>query len=151
MYVFFRIPCFWFVSLPRNITYEEQQSDGHQHQLTTKRSNTFKALILTKNSLTFNLYPKLSLKCDGVMKFFPSLCSVQLLSHVRSLQPHEPQHARPPCPSPTPGVHPNPCPSSRWCHPTILSSVHLIIILLLLPSIFSSIRVFSNESALHIR
>ena len=37
--------------------------------------------------------------------------------------PHELQHARPPCPSPTPGVHPNPCPSSRWCHPTISSSV----------------------------
>jgi len=40
-----------------------------------------------------------------------------------SLQPHESQHARPPCPSPIPGVHPNPCPSSRWCHPTISSSV----------------------------
>ena len=35
----------------------------------------------------------------------------------------EPQHARPPCPSPTPRVHPNACPSSRWCHPTISSSV----------------------------
>ena len=40
-----------------------------------------------------------------------------------SLQPHESQHARPPCPSPIPGVHPNPCQSSRWCHPTISSSV----------------------------
>ena len=40
-----------------------------------------------------------------------------------SMQPHEPQRARPPCPSPTPGVHPNPCPLSQWCHPTILSSV----------------------------
>ena len=40
-----------------------------------------------------------------------------------SLRPHEPQQARPPCPSPTPGVYPNPCPLSRWCHPTILSSV----------------------------
>ena len=40
-----------------------------------------------------------------------------------SLQPHEPQHARSPCPSPTPRVHPNPCPLSRWCHPTISSSV----------------------------
>ena len=40
-----------------------------------------------------------------------------------SLWPHELQHARPPCPSPTPRVHPNPCPSSRWCHPAISSSV----------------------------
>ena len=40
-----------------------------------------------------------------------------------SLWPHELQHTRPPCPSPTPGVHPNPCPSSRWCHSTISSSV----------------------------
>ena len=40
-----------------------------------------------------------------------------------SLRPTEPQHARPPCPSPTPGVHPNPCPLGRWCHPTISSSV----------------------------
>ena len=40
-----------------------------------------------------------------------------------SLRPHESQHARPPCPSPTPGVHPNPCPLSRWCHPSISSSV----------------------------
>ena len=40
-----------------------------------------------------------------------------------SLRPHEPQHARPPCPSPTPRVHPNPCPLSQWCHPTISSSV----------------------------
>ena len=40
-----------------------------------------------------------------------------------SLQPHELQHTRPPCPSPTPGVHPNSCPSSWWCHPAISSSV----------------------------
>ena len=40
-----------------------------------------------------------------------------------SLQPHKPQHARPPCPSPTPRVHPNPRPLSQWCHPTISSSV----------------------------
>ena len=40
-----------------------------------------------------------------------------------SLQPYELQHARPPYPSPTPGVHPNSCPSSRWCHPAISSSV----------------------------
>ena len=40
-----------------------------------------------------------------------------------SLWPHELQHARPPCPSPTPGVHPNSHPSSWWCHPAISSSV----------------------------
>ena len=40
-----------------------------------------------------------------------------------SLQPHEPQNARPPCPSPTPGVYQNSCPLSRWCHPTISSSI----------------------------
>ena len=39
------------------------------------------------------------------------------------LWPHEPQHTRAPCPSPPPGVHPTPCPSSQWCHPTISSSV----------------------------
>ena len=51
--------------------------------------------------------------------------SVQFSRSVMSdsLWPHELQHARPPCPSPTPGVQPNPCPLSRWCHPTVSSSV----------------------------
>ena len=40
-----------------------------------------------------------------------------------SLWPHESQHARPPCPSPTPGIYSNSCPSSQWCHPAISSSV----------------------------
>ena len=40
-----------------------------------------------------------------------------------TLRPHKPQHTRPPCPSPTPGVHSNSCPLSQWCHPTISSSV----------------------------
>ena len=52
-------------------------------------------------------------------------CSVQFSHSVMSdsLRPHELQHARPPCPSPTPGVHPHPCPLSRWCHPAVSSSV----------------------------
>ena len=51
--------------------------------------------------------------------------SVQFSHSVlsNSLWPHELQHTRPPCPSPTPRVHQNPCPLSRWCHPTISSSV----------------------------
>ena len=66
-----------------------------------------------------------------------------------SLRPYEWQHARPPCRSPTPRVHPNSCPLSWWSIP----SNHLILCrpLLLLPPIFPSIRVFSNESALRIR
>ena len=40
-----------------------------------------------------------------------------------SLRPHESQHTRPPCPSPTPGVYSNSCPSSRWSHPVISSSI----------------------------
>ena len=54
-----------------------------------------------------------------------NISSVQFSCSVMSdsLRPRELQHARPPCPSPTPGVHINPCPSSRWCHPTNSSSV----------------------------
>ena len=74
--------------------------------------------------------------------------SVQFSHSVMSdsLWPREPQHTRPPCPSQTPGVYPNSCPLSQC-------SNHLILChpLLLLPSIFPSIRVFSNESALRIR
>ena len=64
-----------------------------------------------------------------------------------SLRPHGLQHSRLPSPSLSPRACSNSCPSSRWCHPTISSSV----ILLLLPSIFPRIRVFSNELALCIR
>ena len=51
--------------------------------------------------------------------------SVQFSCSVMSdsLQPHESQHTRPPCPSPTPGVYSNSCPLSRWCHPTISFSI----------------------------
>ena len=49
--------------------------------------------------------------------------SVQLLSRVQLIATHESQHTRPPCLSPTPRVYSNPCPSSRWCHPAISSSV----------------------------
>ena len=94
-----------------------------------------------------------------------------------TLRPHESQHARPPCPSPSPGVHSDSHPSSRWCHPAISSSVvpfsscpqslpakflssdsvvlskHVILCypLLLLPSVFPSIRVYSNGLVLPIR
>ena len=76
---------------------------------------------------------------------------VQLSSAAQSchsLRPHGLQYARPPCPSPTPRIYSNSCPLSWWCHPTILSSVTPSG---RLPSIFPSIRVFSNESVLCLR
>ena len=92
------------------------------------------------------------------VQFSPSVMS-------DSFRPHDVQHTRPPCPSPTPRVYLNSCPLSRWCHPepfikrlfissnsssseSLISSCHP---LLLLPPIFPNTRVFSNESALHIR
>ena len=78
------------------------------------------------------------------------ISSVQFSCSVvsNSLQPHGLQHARPRCPSPTPRVYSHSCPLSRWCH----STNHLILCRpLLLPSIFRSIRGFSNESVLRIR
>ena len=63
--------------------------------------------------------------CGILDHWFSFLCSVQFSCSVMSdsLRPHEPQHARPPYPSSTPRVHPNPCPLSRRCHPTISPSV----------------------------
>ena len=62
---------------------------------------------------------------DVSISLYSSISSVQFSRSVvsDSLWPHELQHARPPCPSPTPGVHSNSCPSSQWCHPAISSSV----------------------------
>ena len=76
--------------------------------------------------------------------------SVQFSRSVTSysLRSHESQHARPPCPSPTPRVHPNSCPLSQWCHPAISSSV---IPFSSCPQIPPSIRVFSNESTFRMR
>ena len=54
-----------------------------------------------------------------IFSSFQFSCSVV----SNSLRPHELQHARPPCPSPVPRVHPNSCPLSQWCHPMISSSV----------------------------
>ena len=75
------------------------------------------------------------------------ISSVQSLGRVRLLWPHELQHARPPCPSPTPGVHSNSCPSSQWCHPAISSSV---VPFCSYPKSLPA-SVFSNESTLCMR
>ena len=88
--------------------------------------------------------------------FLLAICLTHQFSSVQfsrsvvsdSLRPHESQHARPPCPSPTPGVH-----SDSMSIESVMPSSHLILCcpLLLLPPIPPSIRVFSNESALCVR
>ena len=84
----------------------------------------------------------MSIKCYQIS-------SVQFIRSVMSncLQPHGLQQARLPCPSPAPGVYLNSCPSSRWCHPAISSSV------VPFSSCLQSFPAseFSNESVLHIR
>ena len=110
-------------------------------------SLTYLALKV-KNHVYFfcSCNPQISVKCLALEQFrsVPFSCSVV----SDSLQPHGLQHARPPCPSPTPRVYPNLCPLSQWCHPTISSSV---VPFSLSPLIFPSIRVFSDESAVRIR
>ena len=79
-------------------------------------------------------------KNSSSVQFSPSVMT-------NSLWPHGLQHARPPCPSPTPRVYPNTCPLSRWCHPTISSSVVPFSSCL---QSFLALGSF-HESALHIR
>ena len=77
--------------------------------------------------MTWNLKTESSGKDKGRFALVPTnrSLSVQFSCSVLSdsLRPHEPQHARPPCPSSTPGVYTNSCPLSQWCHPAISSSV----------------------------
>ena len=72
--------------------------------------------------MKFGGYHPQSFICSMDLK---KTCSVQFSRSVvsDSLQSHESQHARPPCPSQTPRVHSDSCPSSQWCHPAISSSV----------------------------
>ena len=110
-------------------------------------TSTTPITILTSTLTTLlNLFALTTLPSSLLLK-----CTVQFSHSVvsNSLRPPGLQHARSPCPSPTSRVYSNSCPLSRWCHPTISSSV--IPFNLLPPSIFPSIRVFSNESVLHIR
>ena len=88
---------------------------------TYKWSITFKTCIsLCFISVTYNvIISYISIKKEDKYSSVQFSCSVM----SDSLQPHGLQHARPPCPSPTPGVFSNSCPLSQWCHPTVLVSV----------------------------
>ena len=95
----------------------------------------------------FNKHLSITGKYDKAIKFTNLISSVQFSHSVvsDSLRPHESQHARPPCPSPAPGVYSNSCPSSWWCHGDHLILCHP---LLLLPSIFPS-TLFQWVGSLH--
>ena len=73
------------------------------------------------SSFLINLLLSVSLSPPKVIHFIVQFSSVA--QSFLTLRHHESQHARPPCPSPTLRVHSNSCPSSRWCHPAISSSV----------------------------
>ena len=83
---------------------------------------------VTENTHTHNVCGKRIFKKSGYVYIRITDSLSDQFSSVQSvlsdsLQPHELQHARPPCPSQTPGVYSNSCPSSWWCHPAISSSV----------------------------
>ena len=103
-------------------------------------SDNFKQTVNQSHTLTLYL-ANLSQYLFRSVQFSCSVVSDSSL-------PHESQHARPPCPSPNPGVHSDSRPSSQWCQPAILI---LCCPLLLLPPIPPSIKVFSKESTLPMR
>ena len=78
-------------------------------------------LSMKVRKIKTNIWSSISNSASYPIKFSSVQFSRSVVSN--SLQPHGSQHARPPCPSPTPRVHPDSRPSSQWCHPTISSSV----------------------------
>ena len=110
------------------------QSVGFSHQVAKNIDNSASASVLPVNiqywfplgltSLS-SLLSKDSQEPSPAPQFETISQSVQFSRSVvsDSLWPRESQHARPPCPSPTPIVYPNSCPLSQWCHPIISSSV----------------------------
>jgi len=106
------------------------ENNGHSNQGTSLGTNeeqlqTFSEQTMDPVGEENSEANNLEILCSTYFLFLSSISSVQFSHSVvsNSLWPHEPQHARPPCPLPTPGIYPNPCPLSRWCHPTISSSV----------------------------
>ena len=85
---------------------------GGRLKMTRRSENSSFPIMVTRHGK----FPTKSISKDVISQFSRSVVS-------DSLRPHEAQHARPPCPSPTPRVHSNPCPSSQWCHLAISSSI----------------------------
>ena len=122
--MFFFIQFSSFQSLSHVRLFVTLWTAAHQASLSITSSWSLLKLMSIKSVMPSNhlifCHPFLLL-----LSIFPSIRSDQISSSAVShfLRPHESQHARPPCPSPTPRVYSNLCPLSRWCHPTISSSV----------------------------
>ena len=106
--------------------------------------NVFKYFWTIQMSMNYKLIQPLIYLLTFCYCIFSQFISVA--QSCLTLRPHQLQHARPPCPSPAPGVHSDSCPLSQWCHPAISSSV----IPFSCPQSFPASE-FSNESTLHIR
>ena len=124
---------------------------GHKESDVTERLSLhlFSLSSLNISFLVCKIFAEKSSESPMEVPLYTQFSSVQFSCSVmsNSLQPHRLQHTRLPCPSPTPRIYSNSCPLSQWCHPTISSSHPL----LLPPSVFPIIRVFSHESVLCIR
>ena len=112
----------------------EQWKGWNEISLGVRAGNaTFFLLAMSTDGKHWQLWTWFSSQCcpfgwwhwwpQGPWAFSPSLVQFSHSVVSNSLRPHGLQHARPPCPSPTPGAYPYSCPLSQWCHPTISSSV----------------------------
>ena len=104
-------------------------------------------ILCQEKNYIYNIYMSLTGLLPQLFTLHQSVSQFSCSAMAESLWPHGLQHIRPLCPSQTPWAFTHPCPLSWWCQATILLLCHP----LLLPSIFPSIRVFSDESALCIR
>ena len=102
-----------------NLRFSHRYSDNSdKYRLILLQVCLFLRFVFLLNSLWIRIH----VIC---LALYIATSSVQFSCSVMSdsLRPHELQHTRPPCPSPTPGVHSDSCPSSQWCHPAVSSSV----------------------------
>ena len=135
------------MSLPRLFSLPKNTLVGAHTHFTKAGSILNRLLITLFLSLVYHRYSCYVIEGKNKLLSNTYMFISSVAQSCPTLQPHGLQHTRPPCPSPTPRVYSNSCPLSWWCYPTISTCRPL----LLLPSVFPSIRVFSNESALRIR
>ena len=103
---------------------------SHRHYVTEARYNGYLFIYMRLKTVNWSCFYFLNFFSSPLLRYnwhiiLYTFSSVQFSRSVvsDSLRPHESQHARPPCPLPTPGVHSDSCPLSQWCHPAISSSV----------------------------